>query len=228
MSFKAVIFGRVLPTSAESARKLGVLEAVPAMGLDGLASSAYGPEAALAILLPLGAAGSTYLPGFMAVILALLAILYASYRQIIRAYPNNGGAYTVAKQNLGIMGGLLAATALMIDYVLNVVVGTSAGIAALVSAVPSLHPHTLGLCLVTLMVLTLANLRGTIDAGRLFAAPTYLFIGSLVSCWGWASGRASRPEDSRTPSSPRRRRLPPRPCSLPGSWSAALLRAARL
>lgn len=184
MSLKDILLGRILPTRAETTRKIGVIEAVPAMGLDGLASSAYGPEAALAILMPLGVAGLRYLPEIMAVILALLAILHVSYRQIIRAYPNNGGAYTVAKRNLGANGGLLAATALMIDYVLNVAVGISAGIAALVSAFPALHPHTLDLCLFALMVLTLANLRGTVDAGRLFAAPTYLFIASFALLLG--------------------------------------------
>jgi amino acid transporter len=113
-------------------------------------------------------------------ILLLLAILYSSYRQTIRAYPSNGGAYTVSKENLGRHASLLAAAALMIDYVLNVAVGISAGVGALISAIPALHPYTLTLCLAVLLLVTLANLRGTPDAGRLFALPTYVFIASFV------------------------------------------------
>ena len=96
---------------------------VPAMGLDGLASSAYGPEAALTVLLPAGVLGLAYIGPLTLVILALLAMLYFSYRQTIAAYPVNGGSYTVARENLGTWPGLLAAAALMIDYVLNVAVG---------------------------------------------------------------------------------------------------------
>jgi amino acid transporter len=103
-------------------------------------------------------------------------MLYFSYRQTIEAYPLNGGSYTVAKENLGIWPGLLAAASLMIDYVLTVAVGISAGVAALVSAMPELHRYTLVICLVILALITLANLRGTGEAGTVFAVPTYLFI----------------------------------------------------
>ena len=116
------------------------------MGLDGLSSSAYGPEAALTILLPLGAAGLHYILPITVVILALLAMLYFSYRQTIAAYPVNGGSYTVAKENLGTWASLLAAAALMIDYVLTVAVGISAGVAALVSACPAPAPVHACLC----------------------------------------------------------------------------------
>jgi amino acid transporter len=116
----------------------------------------------------------------MAPILALLIILCASYWQTVRAYPTSGGAYAVAKANLGTGASLLAAAALMIDYVLNVAVGISAGVAALVSAVPSLHSYMLPLCLGILCIITVANLRGTLDAGRLFAVPTYLFVASFA------------------------------------------------
>ena len=120
---------------------------MPALGLDALGSSAYGPEAALTLLIPLGAAGPRYIGPITAVLLVLLALLYFSYRQTIAAYPNGGGSYTVAKENLGANAGLLAAAALMLDYVLNVAVGISAGVGALVSAVPALQPYTLWLCL---------------------------------------------------------------------------------
>src|SRR5207247_1192419 len=108
--------------------------------------------------------------------LAVLTILYFSYCQTIKAYPTNGGSYTVARENLGANAGLLAATALMIDYVLNVAVGISAGVGALTSALPSLHPYTLPLCLGILALVTLINLRGTLEAGLVFAVPTYLFV----------------------------------------------------
>jgi amino acid transporter len=179
MSVLSVILGRPLASNEHEQTKIGVLAGVPAMGLDGLTSSAYGPEAALTILLPLGAAGLSYIGPITLVILALLAMLYFSYRQTIAAYPVNGGSYTVARENLGVWFGLLAASALMIDYVLNVAVGVSAGVAALVSAVPSLHHYTLWICLAILLVITIVNLRGTGEAGIAFALPTYLFIGSL-------------------------------------------------
>jgi amino acid transporter len=175
-----LIFGRPLANFEQSDRKIGAAEGVSAMGLDGLASSAYGPEAALTMLAPLGAIGLAYIGPIMLVILALLAILYVSYWQTIRAYPTNGGAYTVTKENLGVGVSLLAAAALMVDYVLNVAVGISAGVAALTSAIPALHPHTLALCLGLLCLITIANLRGTLDAARLFAVPTYLFVASFV------------------------------------------------
>jgi amino acid transporter len=168
------------------------------MGLDGVGSSAYGPEAALTILIPLGAAGLVHIGPIMAAIVALLVVLYASYRQTIAAYPNNGGAYIVSRENLGRNASLLAAAALMIDYVLNVAVGISAGVAALVSAVPALHPHILGLCLAILALVTIVNLRGTLDAGRLFALPTYTFVASFLVILGigaWRSlGMGGNPE----------------------------------
>ena len=162
-------------------RKIGAFEAVPAMGLDGLGSSAYGPEAALTVLIPLGGAGLSTLGWVMAPIVALLVILFLSYWQTIQAYPSNGGAYIVAKENLGTNASLLAAAALMIDYVLNVAVGISAGVAALVSALPSLHPYILPLCLGILLLVTVVNLRGTPEAGLLFSVPTYLFVASFAA-----------------------------------------------
>ncbi|HEX5080264.1 MAG TPA: APC family permease [Geminicoccaceae bacterium] len=181
MAILDVVLGRRLANRESGERKIGAFEGVPAMGLDGLGSSAYGPEAALTVLIPLGVASLAYIGWVMAPILALLAILCASYWQTIRAYPNNGGAYIVSKENLGTNASLLAAAALMIDYVLTVAVGISAGVAALVSAVPALHPYILPLCLGILLLVTVANLRGTLDAGRLFAAPTYLFVASFAA-----------------------------------------------
>jgi amino acid transporter len=175
-----LILGRRLANEEHVERKIGAFEGVPAMGLDGLGSSSYGPEAALTVLMPLGAAGTAYIGVVMLPIMALLAILYVSYRQTIRAYPSNGGAYTVSRANLGANASLLAASALMVDYVLNVAVGISAGVGALMSAIPALHPYTLALCLAILALVTVMNLRGTMDAGRAWAGPTYLFVASFV------------------------------------------------
>ncbi len=175
------VFGRRLANNEHDTRRIGWFEAVPAMGLDGLSSSSYGPEAALAMLAPLGAASLGWVEPIMALIVALLLVLYISYRQTILAYPVNGGAYTVAKENLGRHASLLAAAALMIDYILNVAVGVSAGVGALVSSVPSLHAYTLPLCLGVLVLITVANLRGTGEAGWLFSLPTYLFAASFLA-----------------------------------------------
>src|SRR5215208_1167681 len=186
MALKRLIFGRRLATHEQDEQKIGVAAGVPAIGLDALASSSYGPEAALTILIPLGALGLAYVGPIVGVILALLAILYVSYRQTIAAYPTGGGSYTVAKENLGTTFGLLAAAALLLDYVLNVAVAISAGVAALVSAFPALHKYTLPLCLAVLALVTLVNLRGTREAGWAFSLPTYLFVGSfaVVLCVG--------------------------------------------
>ncbi|HEX4498836.1 MAG TPA: APC family permease, partial [Thermoanaerobaculia bacterium] len=143
MSWKSLLLGRRLANREQSEQKLGVISGLPALGLDGLGSSAYGPEAALTVLIPLGAAGTRYIGPLTILLLVLLGLLYVSYWQTIAAYPTGGGAYTVAKENLGANAGLLAAAALMIDYVLNVAVGISAGVGALVSALPVLHPYIL-------------------------------------------------------------------------------------
>jgi len=173
-------FGRPLATSEERAEHIGPLAGIPVFGLDALSSAAYGPEAALTLLIPLGLVGPTYIVPVSAAIVALLAIVYFSYRQTIEAYPQGGGSYTVASRNLGEGAGLLAAAALMIDYTLTAAVGISAGVGALISAVPSLQPHTLGLCLAVLAILTLVNMRGVHDTGVVFMIPTYLFTATLL------------------------------------------------
>ena len=184
MTIRDVLFGKPLPTWGERAEQLGVGPGIPIFGLDALSSAAYGPEAALTLLIPLGAAGIAYIVPISASVIALLVIVYFSYRQTIAAYPGGGGSYTVASENLGPFAGLLAAAALMIDYVLTVAVGISAGVGALVSAFPRLLPHTLGLCLLILLFITIINLRGLRQAGIVFMVPTYLFIFSLLAAVG--------------------------------------------
>ncbi|MBV9656024.1 MAG: APC family permease [Acetobacteraceae bacterium] len=185
LSLSKLLIGRPVANREAESHKLGVFEGVPAMGLDGLGSASYGPEAALTVLAGTGTAGLAAIGPITWVILALLAILWFSYWQTIATYPNNGGSYFVAKENLGINAGLLAAAALMIDYMLNVAVGISAGIGALTSAIPDLHAYTLSLCLGVLAVLTVANLRGTRESGLAWALPTYTFILGLGGTIAW-------------------------------------------
>ena len=180
MDLSNLLFGKPLRSSDEAGEKLGPIGGLSVFGLDALSSAAYGPEAALTLMIVLGAAGISYIVPITASIIILLAIVYFSYRQTIQAYPTGGGSYTVARENLGEFSGLLAAAALMIDYVLTAAVGISAGVGALVSAVPSLLPHTLLICLVILFLITLVNLRGARETGAVFIIPTYVFIGSLL------------------------------------------------
>jgi amino acid transporter len=180
MSITDILFGRPLATSEERGEQIGVAAGIPVFGLDALTSAAYGPEAAMTLLIPLGLMGRNYILPVIVAIVCLLVIVYFSYRQTIFAYPGGGGSYTVASENLGKGAGLLAAAALMIDYVLTAAVGISAGVGALISAVPSLQPHTLVLCLLILAILAVVNLRGVRDTGVVFMLPTLLFIGTLL------------------------------------------------
>ena len=175
-----LLFGWPLATSEERAEHIGPLAGIPVFGLDALSSAAYGPEAALTLLIPLGLVGVHYIVPVSAAIVGLLFIVYFSYRQTIDTYPKGGGSYTVASQNLGEGAGLLAAAALMIDYTLTAAVGISAGVGALISAAPGLQPYTLSLCLAVLAILTVINMRGVHDTGVVFMIPTYLFTGTLL------------------------------------------------
>lgn len=181
MSFFDVLFGRPLATSDERAEHIGVAAGIPIFGLDALTSAAYGPEAAMTLLIPLGVAGLDHIVPVITAILILLTIVFFSYRQTIEAYPAGGGSYTVATENLGHGAGLLAAAALMIDYILTAAVGISAGVTALTSAVPSLHHHTLSICLVILAILAIVNLRGVKDTGAAFILPTFFFVVTLLA-----------------------------------------------
>src|ERR1700729_2302302 len=178
------MFGPPLRSDDDREERIGPAAGIPIFGLDALSSAAYGPEAALTLLIPLGAVGIAYIVPISASVIALLVIVYFSYRQTIAAYPGGGGSYTVASENLGPFAGLLAAAALMIDYILTVAVGISAGVGALVSAFPRLLPHTLGLCLLILLFITIINLRGLRQAGIVFMVPTYIFIFSLLAAIG--------------------------------------------
>jgi amino acid transporter len=180
MNILDLLVGKPLATSDERAEQIGPGRGIPIFGLDALSSAAYGPEAALSLLIPLGLLGLRYIVPISTAIIILLVIVYFSYRQTIAAYPMGGGSYTVARFNLGPLAGLLAAAALLTDYILTAAVGISAGVGALVSAVPGMQSHTVSLCLSILVVVTLVNLRGLREAGFAFMLPTYLFVGTLI------------------------------------------------
>jgi amino acid transporter len=180
MNILDLVVGKPIKTSDERAEQIGPAQGIPIFGLDALSSAAYGPEAALTLLIPLGLLGVRYIVPISAAIITLLVIVYFSYRQTIHAYPSGGGSYTVARFNLGAPAGLLAAAALLADYILTAAVGISAGVGALVSAVPSLLPYTVSLCVGILIVITILNLRGVRDTGMVFAVPTFLFVGTLL------------------------------------------------
>src|SRR3954471_11851128 len=175
------LFGRPLRSDEQDAERIGVVPAVPVLGLDALASASYGPEAALTVLIPLGAGALGFIGPITAAIAVVLLLVAISYGQTIPAYPNGGGSFTVAKENLGENAGLLAATALCIDYVLNTAVAISAGVGAVASVEPRLLPWTLPLCLGVLVAMTIVNLRGVREAGVAFMLPTYLFLGCLAA-----------------------------------------------
>jgi amino acid transporter len=179
------LLGRPLASAEAGEHKVGAAIGVAVFGLDALGSTAYGPEAALTLLIPIGAAAPYWAVPISFSIILLLAIVAFSYLQTIPAYPEGGGSYQVAGQNLGASAGLLAASALMIDYVLTVAVGISAGVGALVSAVPTLQPHTLALALFLLVLIAIVNLRGLSESGAILAVPTYLFVACMFGTLGW-------------------------------------------
>ena len=221
MSLLDYLFGRHLATDEEGEQRVGVLAGVPMLGLDALGSAAYGPEAALTLLIPLGAAGISYIGPISTLIITLLLVVYFSYRQTIAAYPHGGGSYTVAKENLGTTPGLFAAAALLLDYVLVVAVGISAGVGALVSALPVLQQHTLSLCLVILAMITLVNLRGVRESGFAFMVPTYLFIVSLLAVLGIGVAKSLLAGGRPVPVSP----LPVQPAATMGASLWILMRS---
>lgn len=177
---RRLLFGRPLASARQSQERLSKFLALPVFSSDAVSSVAYGPEEVLLALMVAGAIAwtvSLYVGGAIAFLIVLVTI---SYRQTILAYPQGGGSYTVAKENLGTNYGLIAAAALLTDYVLTVAVSIASGVFAFVSAYPQFAPYRTEICVICIFVVALANLRGLRESGSLFAGPTYLFIGSLV------------------------------------------------
>lgn len=183
-TLKRKLIGTPLRTAEAPHERLSKVAALAIFSSDALSSVAYATEEILLVLILAGSAAlSKSLPIALAIALLLL-IVATSYRQTIHAYPSGGGAYIVAKENLGVYPGLIAAAALLIDYVLTVAVSMAAGVAAITSAVPFLYPHRVYLGILFISLVTLANLRGVKESGRIFAIPTYLFIASFATMIG--------------------------------------------
>ncbi len=176
---KRVLVGESLPTSAHAEERLTNAEGLAVLSSDALSSVAYATEEILLVLVAAGTGALIWSLPIAGTIVLLLVLVILSYRQTIKAYPNGGGSYIVARENLGLMAGLVAGGSLMIDYILTVTVSISAGTAALTSAVPNLKPFTVELCLIFIFLLMVANLRGVKESGKIFMIPTYAFIVSI-------------------------------------------------
>jgi amino acid transporter len=178
---RAILFGRPLANAEELDERLSKKKALAIFSSDAISSSAYATEEILRVLI-LGGAAALLLSVQVAVaIAALLAVVSFSYRQVCRAYPNGGGAYVVAKANLAPLFGLIAAAALLIDYVMTVAVSTAAAIAQIQSALPAAYEVRIEIALVSITLITIANLRGLRESGNIFAVPTYLFVGLALA-----------------------------------------------
>ena len=166
---------------AEKGHELGVTGGLAALSLDALSSVAYGPEAMMLVLVTAGVSALRYMVPLTIVITAMLALLVVSYTQVIAAYPEGGGAYSVSKANLGRTLSLLAAASVVVDYVLTVAVSLAAGAASLGSVFPSLSHHLLAITLVGLLILTAVNMFGIAESAKLLALPTAIFVVSILA-----------------------------------------------
>src|SRR5919197_1417152 len=182
---KRLLVGRPMPLAQARHERLTKTVALAVFASDPLSSVAYASEEILFVLVLAGSAALSYSLPIAVGIATLLAVVVVSYRQTVQAYPQGGGAYLVAKDNLGIFPALTAAAALLVDYVLTVSVSVVAGIAALTSAAPQLHPYRIVLSVLVVVAVALGNLRGVRESGRLFAAPTYFFVISILGLVGY-------------------------------------------
>ena len=176
-----LVFGRALPTSGLGHGKLPNFLALPIFSSDALSSNAYATESILGILILAGTGALHFAWAIALGIAALLITVVLSYRQIIFAYPEGGGAYPVSRDNLGTVPSLVAAASLLIDYILTVAVSVAAGVAAMITAYPVLQPDLVPMCVVAILLVTILNLRGVKEAGWAFAGPAYLFIFAILS-----------------------------------------------
>jgi amino acid transporter len=179
-SLKRLLVGQPIPSHLAHHERLSRVTGLAVLSSDALSSVAYATDFILATLVVAGTTAFGYAIPISLVIATLLAIVAFSYRQTIHAYPTGGGAYIVAKENIGPMAGLVAAASLLVDYTLTVAVSISAGVLAITSAFPQLEPYRVEMCLAFLAVLTIGNLRGIRESGNIFAVPTYFFVFSIA------------------------------------------------
>ena len=179
-SLKRFFLGKPIPSHMAGHERLSRVTGLAVLSSDALSSVAYATDFVLATLVVAGVGAFVYAIPISLVIASLLAIVAFSYRQTIHAYPTGGGAYIVAKENISDTAGLIAAASLLVDYTLTVAVSISAGVLAITSAFPSVHPFRVEICLGFLAILTVGNLRGIRESGRIFAVPTYFFVVSVM------------------------------------------------
>ncbi len=180
MSIKSFLIGSPIETIKEKHERLSRKMGLAVFSSDPLSSVAYGTEEIMFALMAGGAALLSYTLPIAVAIVILVAIVATSYFQTVHAYSSGGGAYIVAKDNLGVLPGLIAGSALLIDYVLTVTVSVAAGIAAITSAFPATRDHAVAMCIASILFITIINLRGVRESGKVFSLPVYIFIGSLL------------------------------------------------
>jgi amino acid transporter len=180
-TLKRLLLGRPIPSHLAHHERLSRVTGLAVLSSDALSSVAYATDFIVATLIVAGTSALVYAIPISVVITSLLAIVAFSYRQTIHAYPTGGGAYRVAKENIGVNAGLVAAASLLVDYTLTVSVSISAGVLATTSAFPSLAPYRVELCLLFLAALTVGNLRGIRESGRIFSVPTYFFVAGIFT-----------------------------------------------
>jgi hypothetical protein len=178
---REILFGRRIATERESEERVGKVAGLAIFASDNISSSAYATEETMRALALAGAAGLAFTMPITLAIIVILAIVVTSYLQVIKAYPNGGGSYVVAKENLGIMPGLLAAAALLVDYVLTVSVSVAGGVLAITTAFPELDGSKVAVGVAFIVLITIGNLRGIREAGLVFAGPTYFYVASVAA-----------------------------------------------
>ncbi len=190
-AIRRVLFGSPLRTEAEAEERLSKKTGLAIMASDNISSSAYATEEAMRVLALAGAGALAFTMPVAIAVFGVLAIVVLSESRVIRAYPQGGGSYAVAKENIGTIAGLVAAAALLIDYVLTVSVSTAAGVAAIGSFIPEVHDHRVLFGLVLIALLAIGNLRGIREAGVIFAAPTYLYMVGMVGLLAYGMYRVA-------------------------------------
>ncbi len=201
-SWRSWLVGRPLSTADAPHEAIGKTVGLAVFASDALSSTAYATQEILLVLALAGAAAFAYAVPISIAIVVLLAIVVVSYEQTIHAYPNGGGAYIVARDNLGELPAQVAGAALLMDYVLTVAVSVSSGVAQVTSAFPTLYEHRVALAVALVAMVMLVNLRGTKESGAVFAVPTYFFLAAMTMTVGWGLVRLVAGELGRVPSPP--------------------------
>ncbi len=188
---RRLLFGKPIPTVAELLERVNIPRGLAIFASDNISSSAYATEEIMRVLILAGVSALTLTMPITFSILAILAIVVLSYRQVIRAYPNGGGSYVVAHENLGRWAGLTAGAALLTDYILTVAVSVSAGVTALTSAFPVLYDRRVPIAVGVVIVMTIINLRGIGESGRVFTIPTYIYVFAMLGLLGYGLVRTA-------------------------------------